>query len=653
MRFLRPHLLVALGLAGATLGTAGVGVTSAATASSASAAVTVSPNAGQDPYLPSNGHAYRHGAEPSQSQNAKIHTWDAQHPEARGNAGNALSANTMEFYGGVNGGQGVDSSTPKIYLVFWGSQWGTQSFDANGNLTFSNDKPGGAPYLQQMFKGLGTNGELWSGTMTQYCDGPTVAAGATSCPSGAPLVGYPAGGVALAGVWYDNHAAEPGAASLQQIANEAYAAASHFGNTTAASNRYVQYDVLSAPGTDPDNYLLQGFCAWHDYATSSFGDLAFTNMPYVMDAGASCGQGFVNSPGTLDGYSIVNGHEYAETVTDMFPSAGWLTSSGSEVGDVCAWLSSGTGAAADVNLSTGSFAMQSTWSNDTNNCAITHPIVTGSTGNTVTVTNPGSQSGTVGTAASLQIHATDSQLGQTLTYAATGLPAGLSVNSGSGLISGTPTTSGSSSVTVTVTDTTGAHGSATFSWSVTSSTGNTVTVTNPGTQTGTVGTAASLQIHGSDSQSGQTLTYTASGLPAGLSIGSGGLVSGTPTTAGTSSVTVTATDTTGAHGSATFTWTVTPRTGNTVTVTNPGTRSGNVGTYTTLQIHASDSASGQTLTYTAPVLPAGLGINSATGVISGTPTAVGTTSVTVTATDTTGASGSTTFSWTIHSRHRG
>jgi len=136
----------------------------------------------------------------------------------------------------------------------------------------------------------------------------------------------------------------------------------------------VQYDVLSAPGTDPDNYLLQGFCAWHDYATSSFGYLAFTNMPYVMDAGASCGQGFVNSPGTLDGYSIVNGHEYAETVTDMFPSAGWLTSSGSEVGDVCAWLSSGTGAAADVNLSTGSFAMQSTWSNDTGVCEIAHAI---------------------------------------------------------------------------------------------------------------------------------------------------------------------------------------------------------------------------------------------------------------------------------------
>ncbi len=90
-----------------------------------------------------------------------------------------------------------------------------------------------------------------------------------------------------------------------------------------------------------------------------------------------------------------------------------------------------------------------------------------------------------------------------------------------------------------------------------SGTGNTVTVTNPGSQTGTVGTAASLQITASDSASGQTLTYSATGLPTGLSINSStGLISGTPTTAGTYSVTVTAKDTTGASGSASFTWTI-------------------------------------------------------------------------------------------------
>jgi subtilase family serine protease len=178
-----------------------------------------------------------------------------------------------------------------------------------------------------------------------------------------------------------------------------------------------------------------------------------------------------------------------------------------------------------------------------------------STGDTVTVTNPGSKTGTVGTATSLQISATDSASGQTLTYSATGLPTGLSIST-SGLISGTPSAAGSYSVTVTAKDTTGASGSATFTWTINAATGNTVTVTNPGSKTGTVGTATSLQISATDSASGQTLTYSATGLPAGLSISTSGLISGTPTTAGTYSVTVTAKDTTGASGSASFTWTI-------------------------------------------------------------------------------------------------
>src|SRR5450755_719932 len=90
----------------------------------------------------------------------------------------------------------------------------------------------------------------------------------------------------------------------------------------------------------------------------------------------------------------------------------------------------------------------------------------GGGGNTVTVTNPGNQSSTVGTAASVPVTASDSGSGQTLTYSATGLPAGLSINSSSGLISGTPTTAGTSSVTVTARDGTGAAGSASFSWTV-------------------------------------------------------------------------------------------------------------------------------------------------------------------------------------------
>ncbi|CUR54940.1 Zinc metalloprotease [metagenome] len=107
--------------------------------------------------------------------------------------------------------------------------------------------------------------------------------------------------------------------------------------------------------------------------------------------------------------------------------------------------------------------------------------------NTVTVTNPGAQSGATGTATSLQITATDSAAGETLTYSATGLPAGLSINSSTGLISGTPNAATTASVTVTATDSTGAAGSTTFTWTITGAGG----VCSEVTATGTLSNGAS------------------------------------------------------------------------------------------------------------------------------------------------------------------
>jgi subtilase family serine protease len=119
-----------------------------------------------------------------------------------------------------------------------------------------------------------------------------------------------------------------------------------------------------------------------------------------------------------------------------------------------------------------------------------------------------------------------------------------------------------------------------------------VTVTNPGDKTGVVGTAASLQLSASGGSGGYT--WTATGLPAGLTISTSGLISGTPTTAGTYSVTATAKDSAGATGSTTFTWTITTSGGGGCTgqlLGNPGFESS--GSWTTSSGVISTSSAGE------------------------------------------------------------
>ncbi|MET8630683.1 hypothetical protein ABZW30_44520 [Kitasatospora sp. NPDC004669] len=338
---------------------------------------------------PAQGHPYRHGTVPTRGVGHAKHS-----------SGTAAAASSnLQYYGGTDG-VGVTSGAPKVHLVFWGSQWGASGTDANGDTTLAGDRSGMAPVLQEFFKGLGTGGETWSGVMTQYCEG--IAKGATTCAPTDTHIGYPTDG-ALAGVWVDGSSAAPDQANGNQIGQEAVSAAAHFGNTDTASNRNVQYVVVSPRGTHPDGYGSSGFCAWHDFTgdnalsggpvNSPYGPVTFTNLPYIPDQGSNCGANSVNagSAGTLDGVTIVEGHEYAETITDQHPyspngsdpvpqSGGWLDASGEENGDKCAWIKTGQGATQNITLTTGTFAVQSTWSNDFNNgaggCEISHPIVT-------------------------------------------------------------------------------------------------------------------------------------------------------------------------------------------------------------------------------------------------------------------------------------
>jgi len=257
-------------------------------------------------------------------------------------------SNNLTYHGGT-GGVGVETGADQVYLVYWGSQWN------------SNDPSGEAAIQQNFFNHVG--GSSWNNSVTQYCEG--VATGTITCGTSGTHATNPTG--VLAGVWYDNSAAAPSRPSQSQLASEATNAAAHFGNTTASSNTTVQYVINTATGNNASGFGTQ-YCAWHSSVSTSYGNVAYTNMPYITDAGASCGAGF-NGLGANAGITIVGGHEFAETESDIFPNGGWLDGSGAENGDKCAWISSGQGASASVSMNGASFPVQSLWSNAFNSGA--------------------------------------------------------------------------------------------------------------------------------------------------------------------------------------------------------------------------------------------------------------------------------------------
>lgn len=264
-----------------------------------------------------------------------------------GTKGSSTNSN-LYYHGGTNDGAagtiGVETA-PKVYLVLWGSQWN------------NNDPSKEAATLESFFQGVG--GSSWNNIVTQYCQG--VATGTYFCNGAGSPAGNPSG--VFGGVWADSATAAPHHPTQSQLASEAVNAASHFGNTNAALNASVQYVIATSTGNSSSGFGTR-YCAWHSSTSSGYGDVAYINLPYITDAGTSCGANF-NNLGPDAGITIVGGHEFAETETDQFPSTGWTDGSGSEIGDKCAWNSATT----NVTLTSGTFPLQPLWSNADNSGA--------------------------------------------------------------------------------------------------------------------------------------------------------------------------------------------------------------------------------------------------------------------------------------------
>ncbi len=173
---------------------------------------------------------------------------------------------------------------------------------------------------------------------------------------------------------------------------------------------------------------------------------------------------------------------------------------------------------------------------------------------------PSNQSFQSGAAVNYQISGADPNPGDVLTYSATGLPGNLTIDGTTGLISGQLTaTLGDYPVTVRLTDQDGLFDEKQFTISVTGAGNVAPELTNPGNQVYNGGSIVSLQIEGSDPNSGDILNYSATGLPTGLSMdASSGLISGTLTaTAGNYPVTIRVTDQEGLFEEEQFTIVIT------------------------------------------------------------------------------------------------
>ncbi len=447
-------------------------------------------------------------------------------------------------------------------------------------------------------------------------------------------------GVSVAGRLYSDAAGTTQSATLAQVSSTAYNA------ETSGPQRWGDYSqTVVDPNDDMTMWTFQEYCN----ATNSWG-MRVTQLRAPLPVAPSSASPPSVAAGTSNVNVTITGTSSGGT--GFFdPGAGYtnrisaaVNGGGVTVNNVT--FTSPTSVTLNISISAGATTSART-------VTITNPdgqIATSATGiltispsscPTITLSPSSLSSGSVGSSYNQSITASGGTAPYTYAVTSGSLPSGVSL-SGGGLLSGTPAINGTFNFTVTATDDSSCTGNRAYSLTITGCPAITLAPTSlPG---GNVGTAYNQTITSSGGTSPYTHAVTSGSLPSGLSLSSGGAITGTPTTQGNYSFTVTATDATSCTGNRAYSVTICPA----ITLSPSTLPNGTAGISYNQTITASGGTAPYTYAVTSGSLPSGLSLSSG-GVLSGTPASSGSSSFTVTATDAASCTGNQAYSLTINS----